>query len=248
MKTRVPLKFRDYILEFQKAEDLTAKTNLEHVGIGIFNQTGPAGINPVESLAKVAALVERELSATGNYPIELACITFTAYAYVALRLLGIPAEIVIGDLIDGDGDGYFNTDPNILLSERNPDRSLIGVKQNIHCWLQVSPDTLLDFTATKYIAKNEPHLLGSDPRLPFHIEPLMDSRWVNQARYKPMLLGAGILRETNQLAILDYTIEEFDLNNLPIGSITEDPIVFFHRTQKEVIRRQVRMLEEAGLA
>lgn len=242
MSIQVPKKFADYINDLMEADQATKESNLEHAGIDIFSNPDVPHDNPLGALAMTSTLVEQAYTHAGEVPFELACITAVAYGYVTMRLLGHPAEIIIGDLIDGEGDGYFSTDREELLAERNLELKDLGRKQNIHCWLQIAPGAIVDFTISKYMAKNQPQLLGADPRNPFHLELLHEPMWAHRTKYKPMLIGTGILQETNPQAIIDVAIDEVDLNNLPIGRVTADPVEFFEKNQSKIAAKHLEYL------
>lgn len=235
-------KHHDYLESFKKAQEASKSAGLQHVGIDIFRQEPPATPNPQSVLARVSELVQEQYQRSG-LPFDLACVNATAYGYVALRLIGYPCEIVIGDLIDGDGDGYFETCIDELLDERNQGVKGLNKTQNIHTWLQVSGEHIIDFTVSKYMASRHPHLLGSNPEAPFHLECLSDRRWGNQARYEPILIGCGLIKETNPQAIINLAEDMYDIHNLPVGKYTEDPMKFIFETAPLVQERQLKLTE-----
>lgn len=159
-------------------------------------------------------------------PLHLSCMDATMLGFVYARVAGLDVEVVLGDIIDGSGDGFFETSKNKLLEEYKA-QVFEGAVASVHCWLQLSQGAIADFTGHKYLHVKEWDQLGTHPNAPVHLENLKEDRWRNNLKYKPLLIGAELLHSMNPSPLFMYAVDKYDILNVDPGQPLGGPGEFF---------------------
>lgn len=121
------------------------------------------------------------------------CQTLSTNIFAYLNAEGIPANIVIGNVII-NGTDEFDTTIELIRGEISGDRPAHG-PQSIHAWISVGDDTIVDAALPPRLAKyygapahfNDMILIGRASE--FSVK--------HRLRYQPMVIGSEFFARTN---------------------------------------------------
>lgn len=216
-----------YISEYKSAHTKTASAGLAATNWSQLRQ-GPQAdlIRATMNLANgMQSRLPKEL------PPHTACIQTTTIAYIMLRLAGVSVEAVIGDIVDGNGVGFFDTDAALLLEEHKS-QVFKNKHLKIHAWLQIDNQLIADFAGHKYLAIKEWEFIATSEDEHVHIENI-GSLWRQRLKYKPMLLGAELLCSLLPSPLFDYAQEHYSILEPPIGGQLVDSFEDFWKGYAE---------------
>jgi len=121
------------------------------------------------------------------------CQTLSTNIFAYLNAEGIPANIVVGNVII-NGTDEFDTTLELLRGEVSSDRLAHG-PQSIHAWISVGDDTIVDAALPPRLAK----YYGA----PAHFDDMIligrasEFSGKHHLRYQPMVIGTEFFAKTN---------------------------------------------------
>lgn len=119
------------------------------------------------------------------------CMEVTSKLYALLNHHGIAADIVIGSVTVNGKKLYALTSEAIAQEASNPDG---GVGLNLHAWLTIGGDSVIDYTLPSMLALNKmapPHFWQVG-----FVERAADL-YSNSIEYEPILVGSQFLGRVN---------------------------------------------------
>ena len=121
------------------------------------------------------------------------CQTLSTNIFAFLNAQGIPADIVIGNVII-NGTDEFDTTPELIREEVTGTRPAEG-PQSIHAWISVGDDTIIDAALPPRLAK----YYGAPPKFNDMILIGRASEFSvrHHLRYQPMVVGTEFFAKTN---------------------------------------------------
>ena len=186
----------EYLNQFTEAIKKSKSLNFRDPFV---NETNVIPDNTLREVSKFSnefsAILDRMLPTYwGN-----SCQALSTQFFAHLNARGIPAEIVIGNVIIHGTDEFDTTIENLVEDFNCPDETK---PQALHAWISLGGDTLLDAALAPRLVK----YYGAPPQFNDMIligrAKEMFSRYY--LRYEPMLVGSDYFAKTNPPDPMEY--------------------------------------------
>lgn len=146
---------------------------------------------PDNYIDQISALSRLWLMWTGFADPAFKCGSATMTIVTLLRVAGVKAEAVIGDLVTKSNGRVFRADKAGLLNEYRT--QILSEKSNMHAWIQLGGGVIVDVTVPSFLAKKGLECNGYRIDDMVHVEFLSERKWSHGLRYEPLLVGIECL-------------------------------------------------------